>query len=39
MWFNSRLKAENEALKQKLIDQQDRYEVEIEELKKYGPRK
>ncbi|MCD8560714.1 MAG: hypothetical protein LRY75_18230 [Shewanella xiamenensis] len=33
MWFNSRLKAENEALKQKLIDQQDRYEVEIEELK------
>ncbi len=33
MWFNSRLKAENEVLKQKLIDQQDRYEVEIEELK------
>lgn len=33
MWFNSRLKAENEALKQKLLEQQRRYEVEIEELK------
>lgn len=33
MWFNSRLKAENEALKQKLLEQQHRYEVEIEELK------
>lgn len=33
MWFNSRLKAENNQLKQKLIEQQQRYELEIEELK------
>lgn len=33
MWFHSKLKAENEALKQRLMDQQRRHELEIEELK------
>lgn len=33
MWFHSKLKAENEALKQRLMDQQHRHELEIEELK------
>ena len=33
MWFNSKLKSENNVLKQQLAEQQHRHQIEIDELK------